>query len=194
MPERRHRASLGELGRMVGHRPFGYFWDGPTLGVCQKYLAVRAKPFFQLKASNGYVLVAFNWPRYISIRCIKTFYGLRPYGVSLCKSRVSDHDKVTKTLPPPRTALASLRCPSLRSRSVGTLRRAILGPIAALPASMPVDPLRETSTRPPEGAADQDQKPDHKQITSRSKTRWRYPVAPHQSLHPLYSPSLQNIT
>ena len=37
-------------------------------------------------------------------------------------------------------------------------------PNTALPASMPVDPLRETSSRPPEGAADQQpsQKPDHK--------------------------------
>ena len=36
--------------------------------------------------------------------------------------------KVSKKSLPTRTALASLRCPSLRSRSVGTLRRAILGP------------------------------------------------------------------
>ncbi len=76
--------------------------------------------------------------------------------------------KVSKKALPLRTALAALRCPSLRSRSVGTLRRAIHGPIAALPASMPVDPLRRTSTRPPDGAADQDQdqkpsqKPDQK--------------------------------
>ena len=72
--------------------------------------------------------------------------------------------KVSKRSLPLRTALAALRCPSLRSRSVGTLRRAIHGPIAALPASMPVDPLRETSSRPPEGAADQDQdqKPSQK--------------------------------
>ena len=72
--------------------------------------------------------------------------------------------KVSKKALPLRTALAALRCPSLRSRSVGTLRRAIHGPIAALPASMPVDPLRRTSTRPPDGAADQDQdqKPSQK--------------------------------
>ena len=74
--------------------------------------------------------------------------------------------KVSKRSLPLRTALAALRCPSLRSRSMGTLRRAILGPIAVLPASMPVDPLRETYTRPPDGAADQDQKPDQKQFTS----------------------------
>ncbi len=37
-------------------------------------------------------------------------------------------------------------------------------PNTALPASMPVDPLRETSSRPPEGAADQkpSQKPDQR--------------------------------
>ena len=67
---------------------------------------VGRRPLFQLKACNGYVLEGFNWPAYTSIWCIKTFYGFRPYGVSLCKSGVSDHDKVTKTLPPPRTALA----------------------------------------------------------------------------------------
>ena len=45
-----------------------------------------------------------------------------------------------------------LRCaqvPSLRSCSVGTPPRAIHGPVAALPASMPVDPLLSTSSRPP---------------------------------------------
>ena len=56
--------------------------------------------------------------------------------------------------------------PSLRLRSLGTLRLAIHGSIAAFRASMPFDPLRETSTRPPDGAADQDQKPDQKQITT----------------------------
>ena len=69
--------------------------------------------------------------------------------------------------------------PSLRSGSLTPVPlrgHAVTGhpwPNTALPASMPVDPLRETSSRPPEGAADQDQKPDHKQITSRSKTLWR---------------------
>ena len=45
-----------------------------------------------------------------------------------------------------------LRCaqvPSLRTCSVGTPPRAIHGPVAALPVSMPVDPLLSTSSRPP---------------------------------------------
>ena len=30
------RASLGELGRMVGQGPLGSFWDGPTLSCLPK--------------------------------------------------------------------------------------------------------------------------------------------------------------
>ena len=76
--------------------------------------------------------------------------------------------KVSKKALPLRTALAALRCPSLRSRSVGTLRRAIHGPIAALPASMPVDPLRRTSTRPPERGG---RSRSRSRSKARSKTR-----------------------
>ena len=110
-PERRHRASLGELGRMVGRRPFGYFW-----GVCQKYLAVRAKPLVELDTYNGYVLVPFNNTAYISIWCIKTFYGFRPYGGSLLPNSRKSKQKGLA----PAYGFRFAQVPSLRSRSVGT--------------------------------------------------------------------------
>ncbi len=95
--------------------------------------------------------------------------------------------KVSKKALPLRTALAALRCPSLRSRSVGTLRRAILGPIAALPASMPVDPLRRTSTRPPERGGRSRSKArsqaDHKQVTSRSQAGHKQVTSRSQAGH-----------
>ena len=144
---------------MVGRRPFGYFWDGPTLGVCQKYLAVKAKPLVQLDTCNGYVHEAFNWPAYISNPCMKSFYGFRPYGGSLLSN---SHKSKQKGLAPaygPRFAQVPLAPIPLRGHAV----TGHPWPSTALPASMPVDPLRETSTRPPDGAADQDQKPDHKQ-------------------------------
>ena len=58
------------------------------------------------------------------------------------------------------------RCAQVSLAPVPLRGHAVTGhpwPNTALPASMPVDPLRETSSRPPEGAADQ--KPDQKQIT-----------------------------
>ncbi len=64
------------------------------------------------------------------------------------------------------------RCAQVSLTPVPLRGHAVTGhpwPNTALPASMPVDPLRETSTQPPERAADQDQTPDHKQITSRSQ-------------------------
>ena len=144
---------------MVGRRPFGYFWDGPTLGVCQKYLAVKAKPLVQLDTCNGYVHEAFNWPAYISNPCMKSFYGFRPYGGSLLSN---SHKSKQKGLAPaygPRCAQVPLAPVPLRGHAV----TGHPWPNTALPASMPVDPLRETSTRPPDGAADQDQNQDHKQ-------------------------------
>ena len=79
--------------------------------------------------------------------------------------------KVPKKALPQRTALASLRCPSLRSRSVGTPCRAILGP-ARLSRHPCRNPLRRTSIRPPEGAgrSKTKSKTDQKQIKNRSKT------------------------
>ena len=65
--------------------------------------------------------------------------------------------------------------PSLRSGSLAPVLlrgHAATGhpwPIAALPASMPVDPLHRTSIRPPGGRVNQ--KPDQKQFKSRSKTQ-----------------------
>ena len=66
----------------------------------------------------------------------------------------------------PKRPCPSVR-PSLRSGSLATVPlrgHAVTGhpwPNTALPASMPVDPLRRTSSRPPEGQADQ--KPVQKQ-------------------------------
>ena len=111
------RASLGELGRIVGRRPFGYFWDGPTLGVCQKYLAVKAKPLVQLDTCNGYVHEAFNWPAYISNPCMKSFYGFRPYGGSLLSN---SHKSKQKGLAPaygPRCAQVPLAPVPLRGHA-----------------------------------------------------------------------------
>ena len=65
------------------------------------------------------------------------------------------------------------RCAQVSLAPVPLRGHAVTGhpwPNTALPASMPVDPLRETSSRPPDGAADQDQKPDHKHIKSHIKS------------------------
>ena len=85
---------------------------------------------------------------YISIRCITALYGFRPYGGSLLSN---SHKSKQKGLAP------GVR-PSLRSGSLlpvplrGPAATGHPWPIAALPASMPVDPLRRTSSRPPDGA------------------------------------------
>ena len=113
----------------------------------------------RLNADAGYVRgTPVKTTEYISIRCVTAFYGFRPYGGSLLANSPKSKQKVLAPAYGPRCA----QVPSLRSCSMGTLRRAILGPIAALPASMPVDPLRRTSTRPPERGG-----------RSRSKTRSR---------------------
>ena len=69
--------------------------------------------------------------------------------------------KVPKRALPQRTALASV---PLRGHAV----TGHPWPGTALPASMPVNPLRRTSIRPPEGAGRS--KTDQKQIKNRSKT------------------------
>ena len=173
---------------MVGRRPFGYFWDGPTLGVCQKYLAVKAKPLVQLDTCNGYVHEAFNWPAYISNPCMKSFYGFRPYGGSLLSN---SHKSKQKGLAPaygPRFAQVSLTPVPLRGHAV----TGHPWPNTALPASMPVDPLRRTSTRPPDGAIDQDQNQKQGKSKARARARaralhlhLRYAVMPIRRLPPV---------
>ena len=98
----------------------------------------------------GYVLkVQVRATKYISIRCATALYGFRPYGGSLLSN---SHKRNQKGLAP------GVR-PSLRSGSLAPVPlrgHAATGhpwPIAALPASMPVDPLRRTSTRPADGAS-----------------------------------------
>ena len=106
---------------------------------------------------------------YISISCITAFYGFRPYGGSLLSN---SHKSKQKGLAP--CVRLSLRSSSLAP--VPLRGHAVTGhpwPNTALPASMPVDPLRRTSSRPPDGAADQDQKPDHKQIKIKIKIKSR---------------------
>ena len=123
----------------------------------QKGLAVRAKPIFQLNANAGYVPgIAVTDTAYISIRYATAFYGFRPYGEALLSN---SHKSTQKGLAPaygPRFAQVSLTPALLR----GHAATGHPWPIAALPASMPVDPLRRTSIRPPEGAG-----------RSRSKTK-----------------------
>ena len=94
----------------------------------------------------------------------------RPYGESLLSN---SHKRNQKGLAP------GVR-PSLRSGSLTPVPlrgHAATGhpwPMAALPASMPVDPLRRTSSRPPDGAGRSKSKTrsktDQKQIKNRSKT------------------------
>ena len=61
---------------------------------------------------------------YISVGCIKAIYGLRPYGGSLLSNSHKSKQKGLATTYGLRCALV----PSLRSRSVGTPKRAIHGP------------------------------------------------------------------
>ena len=107
---------------------------------------------------------------YISISCITAFYGFRPYGGSLLSN---SHKSKQKGLAP--CVRLSLRSSSLAP--VPLRGHAVTGhpwPNTALPASMPVDPLRRTSTRPPERGGRSRSKTrsqtDHKQITNRSQT------------------------
>ena len=88
---------------MVGRRPFGSFW-----GVCQKGLAVRAKPIFQLNACNGYVRgtavkTERTYPFYVS----RLFTGFALTASPFCQTAT----KGTKKALPQRTAFAALRFP-----------------------------------------------------------------------------------
>ena len=62
---------------------------------------------------------------------------------------MSNSHKSTQKGLAPSYGLRCAQVPSRRLCSVGTPPRAIHGPVAALPASMPVDPLLSTSSRPP---------------------------------------------
>ena len=120
-----------------------------------------------MDANAGYVLTTqVKTTEYISIRCITAFYGFRPYGVSLLSN---SHKSKQKGLAPaygPRFAQVPLTPVPLRGHAV----TGHPWPGTALPASMPVNPLRRTSIRPPEGAgrSKAKSKTDQKQIKNRS--------------------------
>ena len=93
---------------MVGRRLFGSFW-----GVCQKGLAVRAKPIFQLNACNGYVRgtavkTERTYPFYVS----RLFTGFALTASPFCQTaECRTTTKRTKKALPQRTAFAALRFP-----------------------------------------------------------------------------------
>jgi len=110
-----------------------------------------------------YPASAFNrFSAYISSIRAQLALWFRSYSESLFPNA----EKVTKKACPWRTAFAPV---PLR----GHAATGHPWPIAALPASMPVDPLRRTSSRPPDGAgrskSKANSKTDPKQIQSRSK-------------------------
>ena len=110
-----------------------------------------------------YPASAFNrFSAYISSIRAQLALWFRSYSESLFPNA----EKVTKKACPWRTAFAPV---PLR----GHAATGHPWPIAALPASMPVDPLRRTSSRPPDGAgrskSKANSKSDPKQIQSRSK-------------------------
>ena len=124
----------------------------------QMGLTVKASPMLQLDVNAGDVpATPVKTTEYISIRCVMAFYGFRPYGGSLLSN---SHKSKQKGLAPaygPRFAQVSLAPVPLRGHAV----TGHPWPNTALPASMPEDPLRRTSTRPAEGAGRSraDQKP-----------------------------------